>query len=97
MSMFYDEELPAGFQDADIEQAEFEAESARIAALERQGHCQHGHRLGRKVPSFYSAADIAAMLKDEPLLSEAPFAGEQSDIPEGQDLCLGCGELVEAW
>lgn len=30
MSFGYDPELPAGFQDADIEQAEFEAESNRF-------------------------------------------------------------------
>lgn len=42
----YDEELPAGFQDADIEQAAFEAESARYAALERKGICTHSSRVG---------------------------------------------------
>lgn len=40
----YDPE--AIYQDADIEQAAFEAESARIAALERAGICTHGGVVG---------------------------------------------------
>lgn len=32
----YDEELPAGYQDADLEMAEFEAEANRIAAEEKR-------------------------------------------------------------
>jgi hypothetical protein len=34
--MFYDEELPAGYQDADLEMAEYEREGNRLAAQERQ-------------------------------------------------------------
>ena len=46
MSFGYDPELPAGFQDADIEQAEFEAEGRRLAALKRRGVCTHGSAVG---------------------------------------------------
>jgi hypothetical protein len=38
----YDEELPAGFQEADLEQAEFERQAAEYAALRRGGWCVHG-------------------------------------------------------
>ena len=41
MSYYHDPEVPAGYQDADIEQAELEAEGERIAALKRSGVCVH--------------------------------------------------------
>lgn len=44
MSFGYDPE--AIYQDADILQAEYEAEGNRIAALERAGICTHSHRVG---------------------------------------------------
>lgn len=53
MSMSYDEELPAGFQDADIEQAEFEAEGNRIAALRRRGVCTHDSGVSYRDPAVY--------------------------------------------
>ena len=42
MSFGYDPEVPAGYQDADIEMAQYEAEGARYAALRRRGICTHG-------------------------------------------------------
>lgn len=42
MSLGYDPEVPAGYQDADIEQARYEAESARAAADRAAGVCHHG-------------------------------------------------------
>lgn len=38
----HDPELPAGCQDADIEQAEFGALGRRVTALRRKGICTHG-------------------------------------------------------
>jgi hypothetical protein len=46
LSYYYDEELPAGFQDADFEQREMEELGNQIAALERKGICTHGHTVG---------------------------------------------------
>lgn len=46
MSMGYDPEVPAGFQDADFEQREMEAEGNRLARLERAGICTHGSVVG---------------------------------------------------
>lgn len=97
MSLFYDDELPAGFQDGDFEQRELEAQAARASALHRRGICTHSYRLGRVVPSFYSAEHIAGNLTVGRFGNRGGFVGEQSDIPEGKDLCLDCGELVEAW
>lgn len=43
MSYFgHDPEVPAGFQDADIEQAQFERAGARLRVLKRRGICAHG-------------------------------------------------------
>jgi hypothetical protein len=91
MSFFYDEELPAGYQDADIEMAEMEAEGRRIAALHRRGVCTHGAGLGHKSPSIYDAAAIAGMLERGRFGNRGGFAGEQSDIGEGRVLCTDCG------
>jgi hypothetical protein len=46
MSMFYDEELPAGFQDADFEQRELEMLGNRAAANRKRGICNHGSWVG---------------------------------------------------
>lgn len=95
--MFYDEELPAGFQDADIEQAEFEAEGRRLSALHARGICTHGSRLGRKTPSFYDARQVANMIHNGRFGNRGGFQGEQADIPEGSDLCTDCGTFVPEW
>jgi hypothetical protein len=94
---FYDEELPAGYQEADMLQASYEAESREFDRERAQGHCHHNARLGRRVPSFYEASDVAAMLAAGHFANRGGFTGAQSDIPEGQDLCTECGELVPSW
>lgn len=40
--MTYDPEVPAGYQDADLEQAAYEAQAQAIADARRQGICVHG-------------------------------------------------------
>jgi len=45
--MSYDYDPEAIYQEADILQAEYEAEARRYAALEAQGICTHGSWLGR--------------------------------------------------
>jgi hypothetical protein len=95
----YDPEVPAGYQDADIEQAEFEAAGRRLAALRRRGICTHGWRLGRRVPACYTAADIEQMRRQGnfPERPTDPRVSDQASIPEGLDLCTHCGELVGEW
>jgi hypothetical protein len=44
MSWPHDPELPAGYQSADIEQAELERQGRRSAELRRRGVCTHGSR-----------------------------------------------------
>lgn len=43
----FDEELPRGYQDADILQAQYEAESAEYARLRDEGWCSHSALLGK--------------------------------------------------
>lgn len=95
----YDPEVPAGYQDADIEQSAFEAEGRRIAALHRKGICTHGCRLGRRVPACYSAEHILALRRGGkfPNRPTDPRVSDQASIPDGLDLCTDCGELVGEW
>lgn len=44
--MFYDEELPAGFQDADLEMAEMERDANAMRAAQARGECQHSSSCG---------------------------------------------------
>lgn len=82
--------------DADMLMAQYEAESAATAARYARGICGHNSHLGRKVPAFYSAEDIAEMLATNGRFqNRGGFAGGQEDIPEGQLLCTECGELIE--
>lgn len=88
--------------EADMLQAQYEAEARQISALHAQGICTHGSRLGGGV-DFYDASDIVAMLT--PRSEGGParfgnrggFTGAQTDIPAGKDLCTECGELVPEW
>lgn len=92
----HDPELPAGFQDADILQAQYEAESRAAAADRAAGICNHGMRLGRRIPAFYSAEEIAEDLAQGHFANRGGFTGTQDEIPEGHSLCLECGEIVPA-
>jgi hypothetical protein len=92
---YYDEE--AVYQDADILQAQYEAEGRALDRDRAKGICHHGSRLGRKVPAFYDADDVHAMLLKGHFKNREGFDGSQSDIPEGKDLCTECGALVEEW
>lgn len=47
MSFYHDEEVPAGFQDADIEMAELTELGHRIGDLNRQGICTHNGWVSR--------------------------------------------------
>lgn len=53
MTMFHDPELPAGYQDADIEMAELEAAGARIAQWRRSGGCAHQGAVSYRNPPVY--------------------------------------------
>jgi len=45
-----DPELPAGFSDADMEQAELEETGRTLARIRKAGKCAHGWRRGRPGP-----------------------------------------------
>ena len=42
-----EDDIPAGYRDADIEQAEFEAEGRRESQLRKRGICTHGWYQGQ--------------------------------------------------
>src|SRR5262245_10400760 len=97
MSFGYDPELPAGFQEADLEMRELEAAAARNAALRRRGICTHGWCLGGGATMNRDPSEID---RDR---QRGNFPGRptdaaitcQNDIPVGQVLCLDCGTLIE--
>lgn len=80
--------------DADLLQAQYEAESRALSARRAKGICDHGGGLGHKSPSFYSAEDIAASLATARFGNRGGFTGEQSDIGEGNFLCYDCGTII---
>lgn len=80
--MYYDEELPNGFQEADFEMRAFEEEAARIRHLESQGFCQHGHTQGWPTVAGF----------DE-LREQLAFRGMAEG--DGKVLCLKCDEVVD--
>jgi hypothetical protein len=73
----YDPEIPAGYQDADIEQAEMEALGNHIHRLEARGVCTHGAVVGHAI---------------NPDTGETYYY-EQEYIEPGQKLCHGCGSV----
>ena len=90
--MTYDPEIPRGFQDADIEQAELEAAGAHLHALRRQGICTHGWRLSnwhKLTPEQVATSRARGHFPERPT-APAP-------IPAGHDLCLDCGQHVREW
>lgn len=94
---WYDPEVPAGFQEADILQAQYEEEGRRLARDRKRGICHHGSQLGRKVPAFYDAEAVRAMRAKGyfPERETDPRVKGQETIPEGTCLCIDCGEVVE--
>lgn len=96
MSFGYDPELPAGFQEADFEQAAFEEEGRRHAALRRRGICTHGWLLGGGATVNRSREEIEEDRKRGSFPERVTDARVQcqNDIPDGLCLCLNCGLLV---
>jgi hypothetical protein len=47
MPLSHDPEIPAGYQDADLLQADLEAAGRHIARLQARGICTHGSVIGR--------------------------------------------------
>ena len=92
----YDPEVPAGYQEADLLQAQYEAESRQYRRDIANGICHHSSQLGRRVPAYYTAEDIAEMRRNGhfPDRPTDPRVGDQSTIPDGLALCQDCGELV---
>jgi hypothetical protein len=83
MSYFYDEE--AIFQDADIEQAELEAEGRRIAADRKRGICHHTSSIG---------GDHG---REGPLEGGAYYP-EQIGLARDHSVCTDiCGQTLPTW
>lgn len=93
----WDEEVPAGYQDADLEQAAFEEEGRRLAALHKRGICTHGWQLGGSAVVNRTRAEIEedrqrGQFPDRP--TDASLSC-QNDISKGKCLCLDCGIIVD--
>ena len=81
MSFYYDEELPAGFQDADFEMAEYEAEAYRIEADRKRGICHHTGTLGRGDGNGHLPGGF--------------YYEGQEEIPPGHVRCTDvCGKII---
>ncbi len=70
--MTYDPEIPAGLQDADLEEAELEQVGDQLAHLQRQGVCTHNWVAGPANPSHGAG-----------LTGEQLRCIEQHDRPDG--------------
>lgn len=46
MTEFEDDDIPTGYRDADIEQAQYEAIGRRLSSLQKRGICSHGWMQG---------------------------------------------------
>lgn len=89
MSFDYDPELPAGYQDADILQAQYEEEGRALAADRKRGICHHGWLLG--AGHSYSRDEIDRMRRK----GDFPNRPTQGYYPADRDaLCLDCGSIV---
>ena len=91
MDNFYDEELPAGFQDADFDQREMEEEGNRIAAKSRQS------RALREAGNLVAAANTCPHGGGYPLAS--PAAEHENDPNAGEEgvRCSDCGSRLSAF
>lgn len=88
----YDPEVPAGYQDADLLQAQYEEESREAARLHRQGICTHGWMQG--VASDGTWPSEAAL---DALRAKGKFPGRGTDYAKpatGMVLCLECGSHI---
>jgi hypothetical protein len=94
-SFTHDPEIPAGFQDADLEQASCEEQSRQAAADRRRGICHHGWMLGggggQSLPEI-EADRRRGSFPDRPTDGRIQSS---EDIPAGSVLCLDCGQVVD--
>lgn len=81
MSFYYDEELPAGYQEADLQMAEYQDEARRHAALRAQGICTHSSWIGKDHDG------------NGPLPG-GDYYPEQAGLKPGEQRCTaGCGAV----
>ena len=89
----YDPEVPAGFQDADILQAQYERESAEARRDRERGICNHSWGQGWREP------DCGHPPLTEAEVAESRKRGDFPDRPterlprKGEVLCLDCGVI----
>lgn len=79
------------YQDADIEQAEYEQEARGIAAQKRRGICAHGWMRGVGSGGWPGRDEIDA----DRARGDFPERETNYDEPaEGMALCLDCGQHI---
>jgi len=90
--MCYDPEVPAGYQEADLLQAQYEAESAAFVRRREQGVCTHGWMQGMPENGPWPSRDS---IETDRLRGHFPNRPTNYAQPEpGYCLCLDCGEHV---
>jgi hypothetical protein len=81
----------AVYQDADIEQAEYEAQARGIAAQKRRGICGHGWMRGPGTAGWPDHAEIDA----DRARGDFPERETNYEQPAaGMVLCLDCGQHI---
>lgn len=97
--MIHDPEVPAGFQEADILQSQYEVESAAYRADIAKGICHHSWILGRAPdPKFNATREEILRDRQRGEFPDRPTDESikvQTDIPQGLFLCLDCGILID--
>lgn len=88
----YDPEVPAGYQDADLEQCELEAQSNAARLLRKRGVCSHGWQQGMPASGQWPERDRIAQDRSRGHFPDRPT---NYDVPaDGYALCLDCGQHV---
>lgn len=91
MSMDYDPEVPAGYQEADILQSQYEAESRQYREDVKRGICHHSWMLGGG--HAYSDEQVLDM-REKGDFPERNRNSHLHDLQPGEMLCLDCGAIV---
>jgi hypothetical protein len=88
------EAIEAERLDADLLQAQYEAEGRAYAREMARGNCQHSWQLGRGTGG-YDAAALQEMRQRGAFPDRPSAITAQADLKSGEALCLDCGTVVD--
>ena len=75
-----DPEIPAGFSDADLEQAALEDAGRAEARIRKAGKCSHGWRRGRPGSEAPGPKDLATCLYCGKIATEAELDDDAAEL-----------------